>query len=71
MSVDTRCVIRQKNIALCQKGSSDKGIQCFVGVVKDFILTRVDHQRGLAPCGSLSEASKEASYAATGEVLLS
>ncbi len=60
-----------KTIALCRKGSSDNATQCFVGAVKDFILTQADPQRGLALCRRLDEGSKEACYAATGEVLLS
>ncbi len=60
-----------KTIALCQKASSDNATQCFVGAVKDFILTHADPQRGLALCRRLDEASKEACYAATGEILLS
>ena len=61
----------EKTMSLCQQGGPEQATACLVGAVKDFINNYADPQRGLAFCRRLDDASKEACYAATGEMLLS
>ena len=45
--------------------------QCFVGAVKDVILTHADPHLGFELCRRLDDGMKDACYAASGEVLIS
>lgn len=61
----------ERTLGLCQLGGPEYRHHCFVGAVKDFILTHADPERGLAFCRQLEAAYKKDCYAAVGEILVS
>lgn len=60
-----------QTIKLCTLGVPQQRRHCFVGAVKDFILTHADPQRDFSFCRTLDTAYKQSCYAAVGEVLFS
>jgi hypothetical protein len=61
----------ERTIGLCKQGSPKYIEHCFVGAVKDFILTYADPERGLAFCRKLDTPYKKDCYAGVGETLVS
>jgi hypothetical protein len=55
---------------LCRLGQSDQVRQCFIGAVKDFILTDASPDPGLALCRSLEWPFKKDCYATVGEMVV-
>ncbi len=55
---------------LCRLGKGDQVQQCFIGAVKDFILTDASPDPGLALCRSLDEPFKKNCYATVGEMVV-
>jgi hypothetical protein len=55
---------------LCRLGQSDQVRQCFIGAVKDFILTDASPDPGLALCRSLEGLFKKDCYATVGEMVI-
>jgi len=53
---------------LCRLGQGDQVRQCFIGAVKDFILTDASPDPGLALCRSLDGPFKKDCYATVGEM---
>lgn len=53
---------------LCRLGQGDQIRQCFIGAVKDFILTDASPDPGLALCRSLDGPFKKDCYATVGEM---
>ncbi|HQR16409.1 MAG TPA: hypothetical protein PKW52_17560 [Nitrospira sp.] len=56
--------------ALCRLGQGDQIQQCFIGAVKDFILTDANPDPGLALCRSLDGPFKKDCYATVGEMVV-
>lgn len=60
----------EKVLELCSLAQEDAAVQrCFVGAVKDFIMTYADSRQGLALCRRLPETGKNECYTAAGELL--
>jgi hypothetical protein len=55
---------------LCRLGMGDQVTQCFIGAVKDFILTDASPEPGLALCRSLDAPFKKDCYATVGEMVV-
>ncbi|MBX3344226.1 MAG: hypothetical protein R3B11_00055 [Nitrospira sp.] len=55
---------------LCRLGQGDQIQQCFIGAVKDFILTDANPDPGLALCRSLDGPFKKDCYATVGEMVV-
>ena len=55
---------------LCRLGHGDQIQQCFIGAVKDFILTDANPDPGLALCRSLDGPFKKDCYATVGEMVV-
>lgn len=55
---------------LCRLGQGDQIKQCFIGAVKDFILTDANPDPGLALCRSLDGPFKRDCYATVGEMVV-
>ena len=55
---------------LCRLGQADQIRQCFIGAVKDFILTDANPDPGLALCRSLDGPFKRDCYATVGEMVI-
>ena len=55
---------------LCRLGQGDQITQCFIGAVKDFILTDANPDPGLALCRSLDGPFKRDCYATVGEMVV-
>lgn len=55
---------------LCRLGQGDQIQQCFIGAVKDFILTDASPDPGLALCRSLDGPFKKDCYATVGEMVV-
>lgn len=55
---------------LCRLGQGDQIQQCFIGAVKDFILTDANPDPGLALCRSLDGPFKKNCYATVGEMVV-
>ena len=55
---------------LCRLGQGDQVQQCFIGAVKDFILTDASPDPGLALCRSLDGPFKKDCYATVGEMVV-
>ena len=55
---------------LCRLGQGDQIRQCFIGAVKDFILTDANPDPGLALCRSLDGPFKKDCYATVGEMVV-
>lgn len=55
---------------LCRLGQGDQVQQCFIGAVKDFILTDASPEPGLALCRSLDGPFKKDCYATVGEMVI-
>ena len=56
---------------LCRLGQGDQTRQCFIGAVKDFILTDASPEPGLALCRNLDVSFKHDCYATVGEMVVS
>jgi hypothetical protein len=55
---------------LCRLGQGDQVQQCFIGAVKDFILTDASPDPGLSLCRSLDGPFKKDCYATVGEMVV-
>ncbi|WHZ16660.1 MAG: hypothetical protein OJF52_003510 [Nitrospira sp.] len=55
---------------LCRLGQGDQVRQCFIGAVKDFILTDASPEPGLALCRSLDGPFKKDCYTTVGEMVV-
>jgi hypothetical protein len=55
---------------LCSLGQGDQRRQCFIGAVKDAILTDASPEPGLALCRSVDAPFKHDCYATVGEMVV-